>query len=117
MHNIVGKLSTSSFQRYKVYVNRSPDERVMAPGSWGVGAVFVHFSDEDSRQTGGALGEQRVPRRSRSRYLSNAPGLVDQLVTSRKDSAREGGCPGGKTRFTPSAFFLKSCPSSRAFLT
>ena len=89
----------------------------MAPGSWGVGAVFVHFSDEDSGQTGGALGEPRVPRRSRSRYLSNAPGLADQLVTSRKDSAREGGCPGGKTRFTPSAFFLKSCPSSRAFLT
>uniref|UniRef100_A0A2N9IQ48 Uncharacterized protein n=1 Tax=Fagus sylvatica TaxID=28930 RepID=A0A2N9IQ48_FAGSY len=50
-----------------------------------------------------------------SRYLSNAPGLADQLVASRKDSAREGGCPGGKMRFAPSAFFLKSCPSSRAF--
>jgi hypothetical protein len=36
---------------------------------------------------------------------------------SRKDSAREGGCSGGKTHFTPSAFFLKSCPSSRAYLT
>ena len=117
MQHIFVKLSMCSFQRYKVYTNRSSDERVMAPGSWGVGAVFVHFSDEDSGQTGGALGEPRVPRRSRSRYLSNAPGLKDQLVASRKDSAREGGCPGGKTHFTPGAFFLKSCPSSRAFLT
>ena len=89
----------------------------MAPGSRGVGAVFVHFSDEDSGQTGDVLGEPRVPRRSQSRYLSNTPGFEDQLVASRKDSAREGGCPGGKTRFTPSAFFLKSCLSSRAFLT
>uniref|UniRef100_A0A2N9IUZ6 Uncharacterized protein n=1 Tax=Fagus sylvatica TaxID=28930 RepID=A0A2N9IUZ6_FAGSY len=63
----------------------------MAPGSRGVGAVFVHFSDEDSGQTGDAIGEPRVPRRSWSRYLSNAPGLADQLVASRKDSAREGG--------------------------
>ena len=98
MQHIVGKLSTSSFQRYKVYVNRSLDERVMAPGSRGVGAVFVHFSDEDSSQTGNAIGEPRVPRHSWSRYLSNAPGLPDQLVVSWKDSAREGGCPGGKTR-------------------
>uniref|UniRef100_A0A2N9EYA1 Uncharacterized protein n=1 Tax=Fagus sylvatica TaxID=28930 RepID=A0A2N9EYA1_FAGSY len=56
-----------------------------------LGAVFVHFSGEDSGQTGDATGEPRVPRRSRSRYLSNAPGLADQLVASRKDSAREGG--------------------------
>uniref|UniRef100_A0A2N9GXD5 Aminotransferase-like plant mobile domain-containing protein n=1 Tax=Fagus sylvatica TaxID=28930 RepID=A0A2N9GXD5_FAGSY len=63
----------------------------MAPGSRGVGAVFVHFSDVDSGQTGNAIGEPRVPRRSRSHYLSNAPGLADQLVASRKDSAREGG--------------------------
>uniref|UniRef100_A0A2N9GJ14 Aminotransferase-like plant mobile domain-containing protein n=1 Tax=Fagus sylvatica TaxID=28930 RepID=A0A2N9GJ14_FAGSY len=91
MQHIVGKLSTSSFQRYKVFTNRSSDEGVMAPGSRGVGAVFVHFSDEDSGQTGDAIGEPRVPRRSWSRYLSNAPGLADQLVASRKDSAREGG--------------------------
>ena len=117
MQHIVGNLSTYSFQRYKVCANRSSDERVMAPESRGVGAVFVHFSDEDSGQTGGALGEPRVPRRSRSRYLSNAPELEDQLVASWKDSACEGGCPGGKTHFTPGAFFLKSCPSSRAFLT
>ena len=114
---IAGKLSTSSFQRYKVCLNRSSDERVMAPGSRGAEAVFVCFSGEDSGQMGDVFGEPRVPRRSRSRYLSNAPGLEDQLVASRKDSAREGGCPGGKTRFTPTAFFLKSCPSSRAFLT
>uniref|UniRef100_A0A2N9G8M1 Uncharacterized protein n=1 Tax=Fagus sylvatica TaxID=28930 RepID=A0A2N9G8M1_FAGSY len=72
-------------------MNRSSDERVMAPGSRGIGAVFVHLSGEDSDQTGDAFGEPRVPRRSWSRYLSNAPGLVDQLVASRKDSAREGG--------------------------
>ena len=89
----------------------------MAPGSRGVGAIFVRFSDEDSGQTGDAIGEPRVPRRSWSRYLSNALRLADQFVASRKDSTREGGCPGGKTRFTPSAFFVKSCPSSRAYLT
>uniref|UniRef100_A0A2N9I290 Uncharacterized protein n=1 Tax=Fagus sylvatica TaxID=28930 RepID=A0A2N9I290_FAGSY len=63
----------------------------MAPGSRGVGAVFVHFSGEDSDQTGDAIGEPRVPRRSWGRYLSNAPRLADQLAASRKDSAREGG--------------------------
>jgi hypothetical protein len=89
----------------------------MALGSRGTGAVFVCFSGEDSGQTGDAFGEPRVPRRSRSRYLSNAPRLVDQLVANWKDSAREGGCPRGKTHFTPSALFLKSCPSSRAYLT
>jgi hypothetical protein len=65
----------------------------MAPEIRGVGAVFVHFSDVDSGQTGNAIGEPRVPRRSRSHYLSNAPRLADQLVASRKDSAREGDCP------------------------
>jgi hypothetical protein len=89
----------------------------MAPGSRGAGAVFVCFSGEDSGQTGEAAGEPRVARRSRSRYLSNAPGPARQLAASRKDSVREGGCPGGKTRFIPSASFLKSCPSSRAQLT
>uniref|UniRef100_A0A2N9FVS6 Uncharacterized protein n=1 Tax=Fagus sylvatica TaxID=28930 RepID=A0A2N9FVS6_FAGSY len=98
--HIAGKLSTSSFQRYEVCMNRSSDERVMAPGSRGIGAVFVHLSGEDSDQMGDAFGKPRVPRRSWSRYLSNAPGLVDQLVASRKDSAREGGCPGGKTQAT-----------------
>ena len=82
----------------------------MAPESRGVGAVFVHFSNEDSGQTGNAIGEPRVPRRSWSRYLSNAPGLADQLVASREDSAREGGCPGGKMRFTPARFFSNLVP-------
>ena len=89
----------------------------MAPRSRGAGAVFVCFSGEDSGQTGDAFGEPIVPRRSRSRYLSDAPRLANQLVVSRKDSACEGGCSGGKTHFTPSAFFLKSGPSSRAYLT
>jgi hypothetical protein len=106
-----------SFQQYKVCTNRSSDERVMAPGSQGVGAVFVCFSGEDSGQTGDAIGEPRVPRRSWSRHLSNALGLGGQLVASRKDSVREGGCLEGKMRFVPSALFLKSCPSSRAYLT
>uniref|UniRef100_A0A2N9EV51 Uncharacterized protein n=1 Tax=Fagus sylvatica TaxID=28930 RepID=A0A2N9EV51_FAGSY len=107
MQHIVGKLSTSSFQRYKVCTNRSSDEGVMAPGSRGVGAVFVHFSDEDSGQTGDAIGEPRVPRRSWSRYLSNAPGLADQLVASRKDSAREGGFP--DVGFRRSWYRRKAC--------
>uniref|UniRef100_A0A2N9HX10 Uncharacterized protein n=1 Tax=Fagus sylvatica TaxID=28930 RepID=A0A2N9HX10_FAGSY len=94
MRHIVGKLSTSSFQRYKVCANRSSDEGVMAPGSRGIGAVFVHSSDAKIPVKRGMLfGEPRVPRRSRSHYLSNAPGLADQLVASRKDSAREGGFP------------------------
>jgi hypothetical protein len=54
MQHIAGKLSTSSFQRYEVCVNRSSDERVMAPGSRGIGAVFVHLSGEDSDQMGDA---------------------------------------------------------------
>jgi hypothetical protein len=57
---------------------------------------FLPFSGEDSGQTGEATGEPRVARRSRSCHLSNALGLVDQLVVSQEDSAREGGCPGEK---------------------
>jgi hypothetical protein len=96
MQHIVGKLSTSTFQRYKFCMNRSSDGRVMTPGSRGAGAVFVCFSGEDSGQTGEATGEPRVARRSWSRHLSNAPGPAGQLAASRKDSAREGGCPGEK---------------------
>uniref|UniRef100_A0A2N9ELS9 Uncharacterized protein n=1 Tax=Fagus sylvatica TaxID=28930 RepID=A0A2N9ELS9_FAGSY len=99
MQHIVGKISTSTFQRYKFCMNRSSEERVMAPGSRGVGAVFACFSGEDSGQTGDAIGEPRVPRRSLSHYLSNAPGLADQLVASRKDSAREGRLSGRKNAF------------------
>jgi hypothetical protein len=43
MQHIFGKLSTSSFQRYKVFMNRSSDERVMAPGSRGAGAFLCVF--------------------------------------------------------------------------
>jgi hypothetical protein len=89
----------------------------MAPESRGVGAVFARFSGEDSGRTGDATGEPRVPRRSWSRHLSNAPGPARQLAASRKDSVRKGGCPGEKMSFAPNAFFLKSCPSSRAHLT
>jgi hypothetical protein len=82
----------------------------MAPESRGAGAVFVCFSGEDSGQTGDATGEPRVARRSRSHYLSNAPGLAGQLVACRKDSAREGGCVGEKMRFFPARFFLNLVP-------
>jgi hypothetical protein len=94
--HIVKKLSMSTFQWYKFYMNRSLDERVMAPGSRGAEAVFACFSGEDSGQTGEATGEPRVARRSQSCHLSNAPRPTRQLAASRKDSAREGGCPGEK---------------------
>uniref|UniRef100_A0A2N9IRM1 Uncharacterized protein n=1 Tax=Fagus sylvatica TaxID=28930 RepID=A0A2N9IRM1_FAGSY len=68
----------------------------MAPESRGVEAVFSRFSGEDSGQTREATVEPRVVRCSWSCHLSNAPRLVDQLAASRKESAREGGCPGGK---------------------
>ena len=87
-------------------MNRSSDERVMAPGSWGTGAIFVCFSGEDSSQMGDATGEPRVARRSRSRHLSNAPRLVGQLAASQKDSAREGGCPGEKCAKSSAHFSL-----------
>ena len=54
------------------------------------------FSGEDSGQTGEATGEPRVALRSWSRHLSNAPGLMDQLVMSQEDSARKRGNVGGK---------------------
>uniref|UniRef100_A0A2N9I3D9 Uncharacterized protein n=1 Tax=Fagus sylvatica TaxID=28930 RepID=A0A2N9I3D9_FAGSY len=74
----------------------------MAPGSRGIGAVFVHSSDAKIPiKRGMLIGEPRVPRRSRSHYLSNAPGLADQLVASRKDSAREGGFFRSGFRLTP----------------
>jgi hypothetical protein len=68
----------------------------MTPGSRGAGAVFARFSSEDSGQTREAVGEPRVASRSQSRHLSNAPGPAGQFAASRKDSAREGGCPGEK---------------------
>jgi hypothetical protein len=117
MQHTVGKLGKSTFQRYKVRVNRSSDERVMAPGSRGVWAVFSRFSGKDSGQMGDATGEPRVASRSWSCNLSNAPRLVDQLAASRKDSAREGGCSGGKNAPDFPPVFLISCLCSRARLT
>jgi hypothetical protein len=96
MQHITGKLSMSTFQRYKFCTNQSLDERVMTPRSRGARAVFACFSGEDSGQTGEANGEPRVARHSWSCHLSNAPGPADQLVVSREDSRREGGCPGEK---------------------
>jgi hypothetical protein len=106
MQHIIGKLATSTFERYNICVNQSSEERVMAPESRGVEAVFSRFSGEDSGQTREATVEPRVVRCSWSCHLSNAPRLVDQLAASRKESAREGGCPGGKMRQIFSAFFL-----------
>jgi hypothetical protein len=78
----------------------------MAPESRGVGAVFSRFSGEDSGQMGDATGEPRVASHSWSCGLSNAPGLMDQITASRREFAREGGCPGGKTRQISSTFSL-----------
>ena len=78
--------------------------KVMAPGSWASELFFSCFSGEDSGQSGDATGEPRVPRRSWSCHLSNAPGPARQLAASRKDSAREGGCSGEK-RTKPLAHF------------
>uniref|UniRef100_A0A2N9EK85 Uncharacterized protein n=1 Tax=Fagus sylvatica TaxID=28930 RepID=A0A2N9EK85_FAGSY len=113
MQHIFGKLSTSSFQRYKVCANRSSDERVMAPGSRGAGAVFVCFSGEDSGQTGDAFGEPRVPRRSRSRYLSNAPGLADQLFARVFDLAPDVGFRRSWYRRKACAAYFCKVPDSR----
>ena len=78
----------------------------MALGSRGIGAIFSRFSNEDFGQTGEATGEPRVASCSWSFSISNAPGLADQITVSRKESAREGGCPRGKTRPIFSTFFL-----------
>uniref|UniRef100_A0A2N9EZK3 Uncharacterized protein n=1 Tax=Fagus sylvatica TaxID=28930 RepID=A0A2N9EZK3_FAGSY len=107
MQHISGKLSTSSFQRYKVCMNRSSDERVMAPGSRGIGAVFVHFSGEDSDQTGDAFGEPRVPRRSWSRYLSNAPGLVGSTCCEPERLCARRRLSGRKNAFSSQRVFLQ----------
>jgi hypothetical protein len=78
----------------------------MTPGSRGVGAVFACFFVEDSGQTGEAAGESRVARRSWSHHLSNAPGPARQFAASRKDSAREGGCPEEKCTESSAHFSL-----------
>ena len=106
MRHIVGKLETSTFQRYNFCANWSLDERVMAPGSRGIRAIFLHFSGEDSDQTGEANGKPRVASWSWSCNLSYTLELADQIAASRKEFARKGGCPGGKTRQIFNPFFL-----------
>jgi hypothetical protein len=70
MRGTVGNLEKSTFQRYQVYTNRSSNEKIMAPGSRGVRAIFLRFSSEDSSQTGDATGKLRVACRSWSCSLS-----------------------------------------------
>jgi hypothetical protein len=70
MQGTVGNLEKYNFQRYKDFMNRSSDGKVMAPGNWGVGAIFLHFTSEDSGQTGDDTGKPRVATRSRSCSLS-----------------------------------------------
>ena len=106
MRGTVGNLEKSTFQQYTVCTNWSSDEKVMAPESQGIGAVFSPFFDEDSGQTREATGEPRVVSYSWSCSLSYVPRLTDQLVVSQKESSREGSCPGGKTRQIFSAFSL-----------
>ena len=110
MKHIVGKLSTSSFKRYKVCANRSSDERVMAPGNRGAGVVFVCFSDEDSGQTGDVFGEPRVPRRSWSCYLSNNPGSRINLLRVGKTLRAKAAVREEKRVLLPARFFLNLVP-------
>uniref|UniRef100_A0A2N9IJ37 Uncharacterized protein n=1 Tax=Fagus sylvatica TaxID=28930 RepID=A0A2N9IJ37_FAGSY len=67
---------TSTFQRYKVRTNRSSDERVMAPGSQGVGAVFVVFFRRRFRPNGGCHRRTESCTSCSLEFisLSNAPG-------------------------------------------
>uniref|UniRef100_A0A2N9FUA8 Uncharacterized protein n=1 Tax=Fagus sylvatica TaxID=28930 RepID=A0A2N9FUA8_FAGSY len=76
MQHIAGKLSTSSFQRFRIKRGMLSANREFHDVAW-------------------------------SRYLSNAPGLADQLVASRKDSAREGGSP--DVGFRRSWYRRKAC--------
>uniref|UniRef100_A0A2N9FGV5 Uncharacterized protein n=1 Tax=Fagus sylvatica TaxID=28930 RepID=A0A2N9FGV5_FAGSY len=85
MQHIAGKLSTSTFQRYKVYTNRSSDERFMAPGTRGAGVVFSCFSGEDPDQTGEATDEPRVAHCSRSCLFPTHPGLWIKLQRAEKN--------------------------------
>ena len=115
MRHTVEKLVESTFQRYKFRMNQSLNGKVMAPGSRVIRAVFSCFSDEDSGQTGEATSEPRVASCSWSCSLSYASRLVGQIAASRKESVREGGCPGGKTSqiFSAFSFFFFLCLRAR----
>jgi hypothetical protein len=82
----------------------------MAPGSRGVGAVFVHFSDADSGQTGMLSANREFHDVAGVIIFPTHPGSRINLLRAEKDSAREGGCPGEKMRFAPSAFFSNLVP-------
>uniref|UniRef100_A0A2N9HZR5 Uncharacterized protein n=1 Tax=Fagus sylvatica TaxID=28930 RepID=A0A2N9HZR5_FAGSY len=100
MQHIAGKLSTSSFRRYKFYTNRSLDEESYGSLEVGVSELFsCTFPVKIPIKRGMLSANREFHVVAWSRCLSNAPGLADQLVASRKDSAREGGCPGRKNAF------------------
>ena len=113
MRDTIGNLEKSTSQQYKVRVNRSSDGKVMAPESRVTRAIFLRFSGEDSGQTGDATSEPRVVSCSQSCSLSYVPELADQIAASRKESAREGGCPRGKTRRIFNTFSLFSSAFTR----
>ena len=70
MRGTVGNLEKSTFQQYTVCTNWSSDEKVMAPESWGIRVVFLHFSGGDFGQMGDATDEPRVASHSWSCSLS-----------------------------------------------
>ena len=102
----VGNLEESTFQRYKVCMNRSSDGNVMALGSRGVRVVFLRFSGEDSSQTRDTTDKPRVTSRSQSCSLSQVSELADQLAASWKEFAHEGDCSRRKTHQIFSTFSL-----------
>ena len=93
MQHIVGKLSTSIFQRYKVCTNLSSDGRVITPGSRGARAIFTRFSSEDSVKRG------MLPA---NRELHVIAGVIIFLthpgprVNLQRVGKTWGGCPGEK---------------------
>ena len=71
-------------------------------------SYFFAFSRRRFRPNGGCYGEPRVASRSQSYSLSYVPELEDQIAASRKESAHEGSCPGGKMRRIFNMFSLFS---------
>uniref|UniRef100_A0A2N9G3S0 Aminotransferase-like plant mobile domain-containing protein n=1 Tax=Fagus sylvatica TaxID=28930 RepID=A0A2N9G3S0_FAGSY len=108
MQHISGKISRRPLSNGIKFVRIGVRTRELWLPEVGVSELFLcTFPVKIPDQTGDAIGEPRVPRRSWSRYLSNAPGLADQLVASRKDSAREGGSP--DVGFRRSWYRRKAC--------
>ena len=83
----------------------------------GVPELFFRVFPAKIPAKRGSIGELRVARCNWNCHLSNTLGLANQIAVSRKESAREGDCPGGKTRQIFSVFFLTFCLCSRACLT